>query len=107
MVRMTLTLKSTARSAKDLVDAFRFLMVTTRLEPGCIRCSAWSEPDSTVHYLEEWKTEGDMRRRVQSQPFTSVLGLVESVREPPHVQFDFVSSIRGLDYIEEVRANPT
>jgi hypothetical protein len=46
-----------------------------------------------------------MRRRVQSQSFTSVLGLVESVREPPHVQFDFVASIRGLDYIEEVRAN--
>jgi quinol monooxygenase YgiN len=107
MVRMTLALKSSERSAKDLVDAFRFLMVTTRLEPGCLGCSAWAEPDASVHYIEEWKTEGDMRRRVQSQPFTSVLGLVESVREPPHFQFDFVSSIRGLDYIEEVRANTT
>jgi hypothetical protein len=29
--------------------------------------------------------------------------LLESVREPPHVQFDFVSSTRGLDYVAEVR----
>ena len=45
-----------------------------------------------------------MRRRVQSEAFTSVLALIESVREPPEVQFDFVSTTRGLDYIEEVRA---
>jgi quinol monooxygenase YgiN len=105
MVRMTLTLKSSARSAKDLVDGFRFLMVPTRVESGCLGCSVWTEPDLSVHYVEEWKTEEDMRRRVQSHSFTSVLGLVESVREAPHVQFDFVSFTRGLDYIEEVRAD--
>jgi hypothetical protein len=32
-----------------------------------------------------------------------VLELLESVREPPHVQFDFVSTTRGLDYVAEVR----
>lgn len=103
MVRLSVTLKSSARCAQELVEAFRFLMVSTRLEPGCLGCSVWSEPDSSVHYVEEWKTEPDIRRRVKSGPFTSVLSLVESVREPPHVQFDFVSTTRGLDYIEEVR----
>jgi hypothetical protein len=43
-----------------------------------------------------------MRRRVCSDQFTSLLGVVESAREAA-VQFDFVTSIRGLDYIEEVR----
>ena len=105
MVRMTLTLKSSARAAKDLVNGFRFLMGPTRDESGCLGCSVWTEPDSSVRYVEEWKTEDDIRRRVQSPSFTSVLGLVESVREPPHVQFDFVSFTRGLDFIEEVRTN--
>jgi quinol monooxygenase YgiN len=103
MVRLTVMLRPSARGVQDLVEAFRFLMVSTRLEPGCITCSVWTEPDSSVHYVEEWSTEADMRRRVGSERFTSVLALVESVREPPHVQFDFVLATRGLDYVEEVR----
>jgi len=103
MVRLTVMLKSSARGAPDLVEAFRFLMVSTRLDPGCLGCSVWAEPDSSVHYLEEWKTEADIRRRVQSERFTSVLSILESVHDPPHVQFDFVSTTRGLDYVEEVR----
>jgi quinol monooxygenase YgiN len=78
-------------------------MMSTRLEPGCLFCSVWTEPDSSVYYIEEWSTEADIRRRVESERFTSVLALIESVREPPHVQFDFVSVTRGLDYVEEVR----
>jgi quinol monooxygenase YgiN len=103
MVRLTVTLRPAARSVQELVEAFRFLLVRTRLEPGCLGCSVWTEPDSSVHYVEEWSTEGDVRRRVESDRFTSVLSLIESVREPPHVQFDFVNSTRGLDYVAEVR----
>ena len=103
MVRLTVTLRPPARSVQDLVDAFRFLMVSTRLEPECVGCSVWTDPDASVHYVEEWSTEKAIRRRVGSARFTSVLALLESVREPPHVQFDFVSTTRGLDYVEEVR----
>jgi quinol monooxygenase YgiN len=103
MVRLTVTLTASASYAQELVEAFRFLMVTTRLDRGCLGCSVWSEPDSSVHYVEEWSTEADMRRRVGSDRFTSVLALLEAARERPHVQFDFVSSTRGLDYVAEVR----
>ena len=103
MVRLTVTLRPPARSVQDLVDAFRFLMVSTRFEPGCVGCSVWTEPDGSVHYVEEWSTEADIRRRVGSERFTSVLALLESAREPPHVQFDFVAATRGLDYVEEIR----
>ena len=103
MVRLTVTLRPSARSVQELVEAFRFLMVRTRLEPGCLGCSVWTEPNSSVHYVEEWSTEEDIRRRVVSDRFTSVLSLIESVREPPHVQFDFVYTTRGLDYVAEVR----
>lgn len=103
MVRLTVTLRPSARGVHDLVDAFRFLMVGIRIEPGCLGCSVWTEPDSSVHYVEEWSSEADIRRRVGSERFTSVLALLESVGEPPHVQFDFVFATRGLDYVEEVR----
>lgn len=103
VVRFTVTLSASAKDAKGLVEALRFLMMSTRPERGCLGCYVWTEPDSSVHYVEEWSNEEDMRRRVGSDRFTSVLALLESAREAPHVQFDFVSSTRGLDYVAEVR----
>ena len=73
------------------------------MEAGCLGCSTWCDPDGTVHYVEEWASDADMRRRVQSARFTSLLAILESALEPPHVQFDFVASTRGLDYVAEVR----
>ena len=103
MVRLTVALDgASARCAQEFLDAFRFLALGTRLESGCVSCSAWTDPDSTVRYIEEWLTEAHMRRRVQSDRFTSLLGIVESASDP-RVQFDFVTTTRGLDYVEEVR----
>jgi len=103
MVRLTIALHATSvRTAEALMEAIRFLSVNTRLDPSCVECSASLEPGAIVHYTELWATDADMRRRVCSDQFTSLLGVVESAREAA-VQFDFVTSIRGLDYIEEVR----
>ncbi len=63
---------------------------------------AWSEPDWTVHYVEQWATEADMRQRVLSDRFTSLLAILES-SDDPRVQFDFVTTTRGLDYVAQVR----
>ena len=104
MVRLAVVLHSpSTRSAQDLLEALRFLALGTRLEPGCVQCLAWTDRDWTVHYVEEWATEADMRHRVRSDRFTSLLGVVESAQEP-RVQFDFVTTSRGLDYVAEVRA---
>ena len=107
MVRLSIALTAASgRAGHDLLEALRFLMIGTRLEPGCLGCSAWADPDSTVHYQEDWETEADMRRRVRSPRFTSLLGVIESAQEPPRVQFDFVTSTRGLDYVSQVRDDP-
>jgi quinol monooxygenase YgiN len=104
MVRLTVALStSSSRSAHDLQEALRFLISGTRLEAGCRGCSVWVDPDSTLQYVEEWETEADMRQRVRSPRFTSLLGIIESADGPPHVQFDFVASTRGLDYVAQVR----
>jgi len=105
IVRLNVALKAaSARGAQDLLEALRFLGIGTRLEPGCLGCSSWVDPDSTIRYVEEWASEADIRRRVRSERFTSLLGVVESAQEP-QVQFDFVSTTRGLEYVEEVRAD--
>jgi quinol monooxygenase YgiN len=103
MVRLHVALRGSAHSAQDLLEACRFLMVGTRLDQGCAGCWAWTDPDGMVHYVEEWTTDADMRRRIRSRRFKSVLAILESVHEPPRVQFDFVTATRGLDYVNEIR----
>ena len=106
MVRLNVALTAASpRARQNLVDALRFLMMTTRYDPGCIECSVLEDADGTVRYSEVWSTELDMRRRVGAEPFTSLLAVVESA-ESAQVQFDFVSETRGLDYIAEVRNTP-
>ena len=105
MVRLTVALHSpSTRGAQELLDTLRFLEVGTRLDPGCLGCSAWTDPDGSVHYIEEWATEADMRQRVRSDRFTSLLAVMEAASDP-HVQFDFVTSTRGLDYVVQVRSD--
>jgi len=104
MVRLNVVLNpGSPRGADDLLDALRFVIAGTQLEPGCLGCSAWADPDLTVHYVESWSSEEDMRQHVLSPLFTSLLAIVELLRSPPHFQFDFVSASRGLDYVAEVR----
>ena len=103
MVRLTVVLIASSRSVLCLVEALRSLMVRTRLEQGCLECNVWSDPDSTVHYFEEWATEPDMRQRVRSERFTSLLAVMEASEGPPQVRFDFLTSTEGLDYIKEIR----
>jgi quinol monooxygenase YgiN len=104
MVRLNVGLGvGSGESPEHLLEALRFLIQATRFEQGCLGCSAWAELDSSVHYFEEWETEEDMRRRVCSPRFTSLLAVIESARQTPHVQFDFIGSTRALDYVAEVR----
>ena len=105
MVRLSVTLVASETRAGPMLDALRSLMMPTRLEPGCLGCLVWEETDddTTLRYAEEWATEADMRRRVQSDRFTSLLAVMEAATKPPQVQFDFVTMTRGLDYVAEVR----
>ena len=58
MVRLTVAVNtSSQRGVHDVLEALRFLISGTRLEPGCRGCSVCVDSDSTVHYVEEWETE--------------------------------------------------
>src|SRR5262244_1699189 len=101
MVRLKVSLAASPGLTPRILDALRFLIGETRLEDGCAVCTAWSDGESTVHYLEEWTSESGMRRRVQSDAFTSLLSVMEASARAPYVEFDFATGIRGLDYVAE------
>jgi len=103
MLRLNVTLgAASARDRERLLEGLQYQVPGTRLEAGCLGCSAWVGVDWSVRYYEEWATENDLRHRVQSERFTSLLAVVEAA-EDAEVQFDFVDRRRGLDYVSELR----
>ena len=107
MVRISIELRTASpHDANDLLETLRYLTSSTRLDRGCHECAAWTDREFVVHYSEGWAGEADVRRRVRSPGFSSLLALMECGSAPPEVKFDFVARTRGLDYVEEVRAMP-
>jgi quinol monooxygenase YgiN len=106
VVRLAIGLSAPERDVRRIATALRVLVVPTRLEPGCLSCTVWTELDEDfrVHYEERWCSEEAMRRRVLSDPFTKLLEVLEASPQLPTVEFDFVSKRMGLDYIETVRS---
>jgi hypothetical protein len=103
MLRLNVTLSaSSPKNAENLLEGLQYQSSSTRLEHGCLGCGAWMGPDATVRYCEDWATEDDLRRRVQSERFISLLSVVEAAADA-QVRFDFVNKSRGLDYVVELR----
>lgn len=105
MVRLVVVFSATSeREAQKLLDGLRFLEPHTRLQTGCLACSNWREADLTLHHMEEWETEADIRYWLRTEAFRALLEMVEAAHNPT-VQFDFVATSRGLDYVAEVRGD--
>ena len=109
VIRLTLSITAARGESWRLIDALRSLMLPTRRERGCLSCqlllSSESSDPMRISYVEDWSSEEALREQVRSDRFSRLLELMESALEPPQLEFELGTGIRGLDYVEEVRAD--
>jgi quinol monooxygenase YgiN len=106
-VRMTLRWSILPVESQSLLSVLQRLMVSTRLEPGCVGCTLSTDmgPRVTIDYVEEWSDEENLKRQLRSRRFSVLAELMEQTSCCPTVKFALAESTRGLDYAEEVRNN--
>lgn len=106
---MTLSITAARGESWRLIEALRSLMLPTRRERGCVSChltlSSESSDPMRVSYIEDWSNEEHLREQVRSDRFTRLLQVMEIALEPPNLEFQLPGGARGLDYVEEVRAD--
>ena len=92
--------------SRCLAQALHQVMVAARVSPGCIGCSVTTNAGKQVgvHYEEEWADEDLLRREVRSDRFATLAALMDGTTAVPSVEFTLAGGPRGLDYVEEVRA---
>lgn len=106
MIQFSLRLTSRPGGTHDMVKALRSVMLPTERKRGCQRCRLCADvgqPES-LWYTEEWDAAEDLDQHIRSEQFSRLLAVIESAAKPPVIDFRLVSHLRGLDYIETVRA---
>ena len=104
-VRMSLQWFVPSGESGSITSALHALMVATRAEPGCVSCQLSTEVGRQVElrYVEEWKREEDLKRQLRSERFSRLAELIERATERPRIEFSVGSTVRGLEYAEEIR----
>jgi quinol monooxygenase YgiN len=102
-------MKSSAPRTAEMVQALRLISRAARAEKGLLDCRILLDADdaNTVDYEERWKTREDFDDQVRSPRYTQLLALMESASEQPSLEFHFFADTRGLEYVAELRGEPS
>ena len=105
LVRMTLRWSAPPGELQMITVTLQGLMLATRAEPGCVECSLSTTlgKRAVIQYVEDWKTEDDLKRQLRSDRFAVLAEIMEQASEPPAMEFALTGATYGLEYAEEVR----
>jgi quinol monooxygenase YgiN len=105
MVQATLTMVVHPRRRVEMIRALRSLMLPLQAAPGFISCRLCQEADdaNTICYAEEWHTPEDLDRQIRSDHYTRLLAIMEEAAEAPELRLNWVTDVKGLEYLEAVR----
>ena len=80
-------------------------MLPLQAAPGFISCHLCQEAGDAniICYAEEWLTPEDLDRQIRSSHYTRLLGIMETAAEPPEFRLNWVTDVKGLEYLEAVR----
>jgi len=91
--------------SRPIASFLQGLIVSTSAEPGCLSCRLCTDvgPATLISYVEEWKSEEDLKRQLKSERFAALAELMEHASQPPSIEFIVGDASRGFEYAEEIR----
>jgi quinol monooxygenase YgiN len=105
MIQVLLTMVAHPRRRAEIIQAFQSIMLPLKAARGFISCRLCQEAGdaNTLCYMEEWHTPEDLDRQICSAHYTRLLALIEEAAEPPDLRLNWVTDIKGLEYLEALR----
>ena len=105
MVQVTLTMVVHPRRRAEMIQTLRSLMLPLQAAPGFVSHGLYRDADdpNVICYVEEWHTPEDLDRQIRSIHYGRLLELMEKAAEPPELRLNWVTDVKGLEYLEAVR----
>jgi len=88
----------------EALQVLRSLKGPVRSQPGCTQTLLMNDVhnDAVVTWVSRWRTRPDLDRHIKSKHFRRILAVMELAAEPPEIEFEIGSGLRGIDLIDEV-----
>jgi quinol monooxygenase YgiN len=105
VVQLYVRLPTAETQTPDMVRALSRVMVSAQIDRGCDHVELTRDADdaSVLIYVEDWEDREQLDRRIRSERFGALLGLMEACSSVPQLELRFVSEVQGLDYVASVR----
>ena len=107
MIVTTIRMQINPDNRNELVQTFRSLYEPILTESGCLSCRFYYEDgnDEAMMLIEEWQTEVDWKKHLQSREFAVLLGAMSLVKDPRVVELKVLSQMAGIESLKRIRAN--
>ena len=102
-IRMTLPAKKHDEALKILKSEAK----RCKVHPSCLGCHVYEDlqEDNVLVYEEMWRSEEDLKRRLRSAEYRTMLLVMEMALKHPEVRFNKVSTSTGFEMIEKARSS--
>ena len=105
MIQVCLSLLAKPQDTAAMIQTLQSLMLLVEAEPGLLACRLYVNADNpdAICYVEEWQTPEDLDKLIRSSHYTRLLALMEAAAEPPDLRLNWITEVKGLEYLEAVR----
>ncbi len=105
MIVFSLAVFAPPSRREDLVKSFAALLEPTRVEPGCIGSSLYTDfqDPNAFMLVEEWASQAALDRHLTSSAYKTLVAAMELSERPPVIRFDSVAERAGIEVIEAAR----
>ena len=105
MIQVVLSMVVQPRHTTEMIRTLRSLMLPLQAASGFVSCGLYLEADrpEAICYVEQWQTPEDLDKLIRSSHYTRLLALMEAAAEPPDLRLNWITDVKGLEYLETVR----
>jgi quinol monooxygenase YgiN len=91
---------------EEILGILRHVQGLMRASVGCISCAIYEEYEEAraILYSEQWRSQEELHRHIQSPLYLQVLTAMDLASEPPEIRFHEVATSQGMELIEALRS---
>ena len=107
MIDATIKMTVPPEKQKEVLQTFKALLGSIRLEQGCISCNCYVdvETENIIFFKEEWKASEDLDTHLRSVHFGVMIGTMKLLNKEPEIRFNTIASSAGAEAVDAARAN--
>lgn len=104
MILATLRMTVQPEKRSDFLKTIRGMLEPTRVERGCVSYRLYEDIENKNAFalVGEWKTQEDLENHIRTDNYRKLLALMDSLSEPPDLQFNTISHTEGIELIESI-----